>query len=628
MEQVLLLQLVLISVFLPFLFAGTPGVDSCEGTNVTSRLKFWLPDQAPYNGSFAWNMSEISHAKLPMKSSDGYLINAGRIGLNQFARLDLIAKLDEAAVPWRHGQVDVSTCLPNSTTGGFRQRYTALHENFNNGLNASRFVVLLQKGSLPGNVDIVSDGEEGNVLRLRANALTDGPNHWVASAAIMETRDFFSSGRFEVKAKFPAVTGVISALWTFHYEEHYDKAHLPPGEEDPQYVANVTGWISRLNHEIDWEIPASCSGLCGKSGGCPGQFDTANLNNYVFSNNNGIGPGYANLCARAPNSRPFVDDQYHWYAIEWHSGADGCQPHVDFFFDGKYVGTNDAFVPTRAGRFLFGMWPGNKNWAGKPDGTWKTADALISEVHICPFNEPYDSMFPQVFDQPFTSPKLWVEHPLPPVKGGEKPSRRTCKASDACEGTNDRPNGCPCSAEDQGRRCMSGCCIENKCESAKVCSLQCLLTTGRPVNCNCTASFQCSSECCVLGLCEPSSSCSDPCDRPIDRSNGCPCVNVGDCESGCCNYDARPGRHNGSCADKSVCAKECAEATHRPLGCSCDGHTQCNSTCCSDAVCATVDFCPTPSRCSVDEDRPIGCPCQHSWQCSSQWCQDLKCSKQ
>ena len=94
---------------------------------------------------------------------------------------------------------------------------------------------------------------------------------------------------------------MIWALWTFHYETHYVSvlcfgflstifmitvnltlvlheiysffflffsffintqypAHLPAGEADSQFVQDVTGYISRLNHEIDWEMPASCSG--------------------------------------------------------------------------------------------------------------------------------------------------------------------------------------------------------------------------------------------------------------------------------------------------------------------------------------------------------------------------------
>ena len=46
----------------------------------------------------------------------------------------------------------------------------------------------------------------------------------------------------------------------FLFKTIQDPAHLPAGEADSQFVQDVTGYISRLNHEIDWEMPASCSG--------------------------------------------------------------------------------------------------------------------------------------------------------------------------------------------------------------------------------------------------------------------------------------------------------------------------------------------------------------------------------
>ena len=49
-------------------------------------------------------------------------------------------------------------------------------------------------------------------------------------------------------------------LFIFLFKTIQDPAHLPAGEADSQFVQDVTGYISRLNHEIDWEMPASCSG--------------------------------------------------------------------------------------------------------------------------------------------------------------------------------------------------------------------------------------------------------------------------------------------------------------------------------------------------------------------------------
>ena len=106
-------------------------------------------------------------------------------------------------------------------------------DNFNNGFNSTNFVVLKQKGSLLENVEIVTDkvdGIEKNVLKLAMHAEGTGDAWHVYSGAVVQTRDFFASGRYEVRAKVPRVEGMIWALWTFHYETHYDVAHLPAGK--------------------------------------------------------------------------------------------------------------------------------------------------------------------------------------------------------------------------------------------------------------------------------------------------------------------------------------------------------------------------------------------------------------
>ncbi len=56
------------------------------------------------------------------------------------------------------------------------------------------------------------------------------------------------------------------------------------------------------------------------------------------------------------------DGKYHNYTIEWHTGTSSAggpttDAYVNFFIDGVYMGTNNAFVPTRAGRLWISSWP-------------------------------------------------------------------------------------------------------------------------------------------------------------------------------------------------------------------------------------------------------------------------------
>jgi hypothetical protein len=236
-----------------FSLLPTCSARSCPGTFVANRSVFRVP--VPYDGSSAWNWSNIK-TNLPITTSTGYTLDSGPLGWEQFARLDLRTDQDDAGKPWRDGQVNIDDfALPNATTGGYKVRTTSLHENFNNGLDPSKLLVLMQKGSLPENVDVVTDivdGKEQNVLRLKAQA--DPGTGVVGSGAIMQTTDMFASGRFEIKAKFPKVEGLVFAVWTFHYEKHLDSSHLPPGSQDGQYVPHATGYIARVNHEIDFEV--------------------------------------------------------------------------------------------------------------------------------------------------------------------------------------------------------------------------------------------------------------------------------------------------------------------------------------------------------------------------------------
>jgi len=303
----------------------------CAGTPIQNPMKFWSPGGQPNQ--------EISHVTVPLKVN-GFTVDAGYLGINRFANQSFMWNLDTLGKPDAFGTVDTTYGLPDFPTGGYPITWTEMHDNFNQGLNPDNFVLLEQKGGIPGNLAVVLDEVDGiqkNVLRFQALSKQDPSNpsrKIVASSANIQTANLYASGHFSVKAKFPPAQGLVYAFWTFHWEPHLSSDHLPPGKSDPQYVPDLTGWQSQTNHEIDIEIPASCPSMC-PGGGCPGQFDTMNINNYIFTNNDGGGPGYANLCVRAPNGTQFIDSKYHTYTIEWHTGDSTCPPKVNFFFDGK-----------------------------------------------------------------------------------------------------------------------------------------------------------------------------------------------------------------------------------------------------------------------------------------------------
>lgn len=122
----------------------------------------------------------------------------------------------------------------------YERRSTVMYEDFSNGLDPKKIVVGLQKGCCDAdkyasnpyhkNINIVEDVVDGvkkNVLQFTAYnvdnpTLCPGPKckKDVSSSGTVATADIFASGKYEVRAKVPKASGLVWAIWTFHYEEH------------------------------------------------------------------------------------------------------------------------------------------------------------------------------------------------------------------------------------------------------------------------------------------------------------------------------------------------------------------------------------------------------------------------
>ena len=202
-----------------------------------------------------------------------------------------------------------------------------------------------------------------------------------------------------------------------------------------------------INQEIDWEAPSNAPQLANAMLSQQPVYEAQNLdtfngNSYRWTNNGGTGT-YVNQVFRQvdpktgkpgpSNSEKFKmigDGKYHTYAFEWHTGdrkggSDGspsedCSARIDYFFDGNYVGTVDAFVPTLASRFWITLWnTSNANWNGnvtqshppgpKDQKTGLTyAETYIDYVSITPFYEKGDSYNSFAQDQPYIVPGVNV----------------------------------------------------------------------------------------------------------------------------------------------------------------------------------------------------------------------------
>ena len=269
-----------------------------------------------------------------------------------------------------------------------------LYDDFDAGLDPEKWLIVDKAwggdngGLVPENVEIQDgvlllhahgDGYDGDVV---------GHNDRITRVgAGIATRDYYASGRYEVRARIPESSGAASAFWTFHYVEHF------PSEEayweEPSRVRNS---------EIDWEFPTALQ--TGESND-PISFDNARVNSW--------GGKLGGEGAHHPGRVEVVNDgEFHTYGIDWHSGSDVELPRVIWTIDGEEVYRHEGAlfgqdnIPSQASRFWLGIWfpaSGYKEqiegeyvdrvgWAGDPDFSEATLE--IDWVRITPFNEVND----------------------------------------------------------------------------------------------------------------------------------------------------------------------------------------------------------------------------------------------
>lgn len=204
------------------------------------------------------------------------------------------------------------------------------------------------------------------------------------------TRGYYGPASYRVIAKLPQQDGVVSAFWTFHYEETYpatppydeflaEGLHLQGNEEAGYYIVR--------NHEIDIEIPTALK--------TDPDMEVVSYRNARFNSWQGELRNWD-----VPETDPeywteYIDDfvdhgvdtndgQFHEFRFDWHTAP---TPKVEFYIDGVLKNTITEYVPDIPGRFWVGLWfpssPGN-HWAGK-NADWVSQAMEIKRIQIIPY---------------------------------------------------------------------------------------------------------------------------------------------------------------------------------------------------------------------------------------------------
>ena len=208
---------------------------------------------------------------------------------------------------------------------------------------------------------------EGDVIGITKGEKPRADGKRVGACAV--TREYYASGRYEIRAKVAPAKGVCCTMWTFEYEEIYDK-------DDPQFQGSGQYYV--VNHEIDIEMPGRPSSAHKDIG-----YDYALCNTWIGEK----GSEYTASHTKLPKRQD--DGEFHTYRFDWHSGnEDGSiRPRVEFYFDGELVQVNYTHIPFKAGRFWVGAWfP--RGWAGTPD--FDTSVFEVDWVKITPYHEEND----------------------------------------------------------------------------------------------------------------------------------------------------------------------------------------------------------------------------------------------
>ncbi|MDA7938417.1 family 16 glycosylhydrolase [Pirellulales bacterium] len=334
---------------------------------------------------------------LPFTTSSGY--ETVRVMLEQYKASPGILTIESVSLLAQGNEwIDTPQPIPTPTT-------EVLFDDFSGPLDPERWLIVDKAwggdngGLVPENVEL-SDGK----LLLRANGdeytgnVVGHGDRTTRVGAGIATRDYYASGRYEVRARVPQVLGAASAFWTFHYIEY--------GPNDEGFWEEP-GKIR--NSEIDWEFPTA---LQTGTDDDPISYDYARVNSW--------GGKLGGEGAHHPGRVEIINDgEYHTYTIDWHAGGDGEVPRVIWLIDGEEVYRHEGNefgqdnIPYRASRFWLGIWfpaAGFKEridgetvsrvgWAGDPDFDQATLE--IDWVRVTPFNEANDRYEPETWPNGF-----------------------------------------------------------------------------------------------------------------------------------------------------------------------------------------------------------------------------------
>lgn len=204
-----------------------------------------------------------------------------------------------------------------------------------------------QGGVIPENVTVKNGLLAIRALGARYTGPVRGHGFDARIGGAISTRERFASGSYEIRAKICPQPGALSAFWTYYY------AH------------------DTINHEIDFEFPGRNQP--------PNKPSDSDLRWGLVSNWRGVADSL-----RQTTDTPFghqTDGKFHLYRFDWHSGAHGEVPCVEWYYDNKLIHRSTVHVPDMPAAFWLGIW--FPTWIAPAN--FETDYMYIDWVRITPF---------------------------------------------------------------------------------------------------------------------------------------------------------------------------------------------------------------------------------------------------
>ncbi len=289
------------------------------------------------------------------------------------------------------GVLSLSSMIPAQTVAASDETTDVFFDDFTGeSLDTEKWLIAektwggFNGGVVSKNVS-VSDGTlklegHGNLYQGDVEGVNKQLSGGIRTGAAIATKEYYSSGSYEIVAKVAPELGACSAIWTFEYEEYY------PGSAEYEALG-ATGSYATVNHEIDIELPTATSTHSEPN------FSSVRFNTYIAENR----------CHSYFMDLPYAQDdgKFHTYRFDWHTGDIDEEARVDFYIDDQYLYTSKKYIPTNASRLWVGLWfpsakdsdhdgYGDSGWTGTAN--FDTTVFEIDSVKITPYHEQGDTI--------------------------------------------------------------------------------------------------------------------------------------------------------------------------------------------------------------------------------------------